>query len=201
MDALTEQELQAAAVSPIGYELDMMAHTAVRWRAERAKPSTQCDAVAEIAYLESMLIHARSLIEFLARNRIRPTDLHRDDFLSAPSWNLPEADKNRCDSYYRDMSKHLAHLTRDRLHEWPEATPPEWLDSLPVDVTAMFGQFVLELTERRPEVAEAFSPTMQIVRTRLTTVPYSSRVGYTTTAAYETMSSVRPSTFDPKRTP
>lgn len=79
------------------------------------------DGVLANALLESVLLHARALADFFVLDRGYPTDIKRTDF--APAWTPQPADAaQRVQDNYRDLDKHLAHLTWARV----EAAQPPW---------------------------------------------------------------------------
>jgi hypothetical protein len=55
------------------------------------------DGVSSNAYLESMLLHARALAEFLVLSRSRPSDIRRQDFAASgrPHLSRPSPDSQR----------------------------------------------------------------------------------------------------------
>lgn len=74
------------------------------------------------AYLESTLLHARSLADFFVRDSGRRADIRRIDF--ADEWTPEPNDAvRRVVGTYNDLNKHLAHLTWDRV---ADAGPTQW---------------------------------------------------------------------------
>ncbi|BCB85516.1 hypothetical protein [Phytohabitans suffuscus] len=77
-------------------------------------------------YLESLLIHARVLGEFLYTPKRRPDDLRPEDF-DGPLWTVPTGEAaDRVRTFLRDtgqmINKHMAHLTWARV----ESEQPKW---------------------------------------------------------------------------
>jgi hypothetical protein len=79
------------------------------------------DGVSSNAYLESMLLHARALAEFLVLSRSRPSDIRRQDF--ADEWSpTPVEAVARLTDHVPTLDRHLSHLTWERV----ETGPPSW---------------------------------------------------------------------------
>jgi hypothetical protein len=79
------------------------------------------DGVSSNAYLESMLLHARALAEFLVLSRSRPSDIRRQDFTY--EWTpAPVGAVARLTDHVPTLDRHLSHLT----WECVETGPPSW---------------------------------------------------------------------------
>lgn len=113
----------SAALGHIAYEATMCATSAIRC-AEVEYGLRRGDGDDRNAYLESALLHARNLYEFLCTDG-RNNDLRRRDF--GPDWKptgeQQEAAARLLGAAQVDLHKHLAHLTWERV-ERPE--PPGW---------------------------------------------------------------------------
>lgn len=94
----------------IDYELSMTAETSVRLLTTPA-------SAARDAFLESMLLHIRTLTDFFVYTNPRPwpTDMLRTEF--APEWTPPEPEASRLLDKRDTIHKHLAHLTWDRVDD------------------------------------------------------------------------------------
>ena len=119
------------ALVHVQYELEMCAASATR----AATPNGRDDIEAN-AYLESTLLHARNLYEFLVANRKSPRDddLLRADFTRrdwSASEHAPEAVR-RLATAIPDVNKHLSHLTWARVGDVAAAawTPLQIADDL-----------------------------------------------------------------------
>lgn len=178
-DKTTENVLIAAAVSPIGYELDALAWMDARLRAQGRKKLAARDPVVENAYLEAMLVHARCLIEFLVKGG-DDRYLRRYHYLDAPVFELPDAQHAPAMDYHAKISTHLAHLTWDRVRASDIDELPEWTDKLAADVLDMFDLFIDALRERRPGLVQPFANAMSVARSRAPR-PSSERRSFSTT--------------------
>jgi hypothetical protein len=117
------------ALAHIAYEVQMCAEAAIRCAQQEVLLRTGAvrDQAPRNAYLESSLMHARGLYEFLIKDKRRPRDddMLREDF--GPAWKAApgrevEA-KIRLAAWLPDAYMHLAHLTWRRVdepdqHEW-----------------------------------------------------------------------------------
>jgi hypothetical protein len=87
------------------------------------------DVVTDNALLESTLLHARALIEFLLNIGHRPTDVTASTFL--PGWEIEAEHRESLDAPRKLLNKHLAHLTTDRVTDRRQAWPyPEIVNEL-----------------------------------------------------------------------
>jgi len=113
MATRTRNEL-IKALTHVGYELAMTAAVLRRLAQLGHSSGVSPDKVATNAYLESMLLHLRSLTDFFVRIRGQSTDIHRDDFLQG--WQpAPAAEVRRAAGRYKALNKHLSHLTWERV--------------------------------------------------------------------------------------
>lgn len=130
----TPEQLDFAALH-VGYELVQLAKMSRRLQ----DPTLPGDA--HNACLESMLLHARSLIEFTIEGRGKANDLHRSEFL--PKWAPPKGEEaKRLRRAMPVLHKHLAHLTWERVDEGSQ----EWdYGDVVADLLHVFGAFVAEL--------------------------------------------------------
>lgn len=97
---------------------------------------------ADNAFLESSLLHARNLIEFLiGRSSRRATDMAPEDF--SEGWEpRPEPSIRRLREHLDQIDKHLAHLTWARVDWRKDATAEYWnYPELATDVLAVFTEF------------------------------------------------------------
>jgi hypothetical protein len=94
------------------------------------------DHVAE-ACLESMLLHARNLGEFLIEGRYKTSDLHRSDF--APGWSPPNSPaKRRLRDARAMVDRHLSHLSWERDEEGKFDHDPTGIADDMVEVMSAF---------------------------------------------------------------
>jgi hypothetical protein len=108
---LEDDEVRRCA-DHLSYEISMLAQLPVLVAEfEREGP-----VILKIACLESLLVHARTLIEFIV-GRQRPRDITPSMFLWEPS------DTRAFDEYLRLIDKNLAHLSRERASL---PTSPAW---------------------------------------------------------------------------
>src|SRR5437764_14269800 len=116
MDSLYTAVVWAAqgGALAVEYESTQMVESALRL------PTADEDAVAKNAYLESCLLHARALIEFLLGNG-RATDIRAEHL--APGWELGESACGRFKARKDAIDKHLAHLTWTRVTGGAPACP------------------------------------------------------------------------------
>ena len=85
-------------------------------RVLESKKERDQDAVN--AYLESFLIHARNLRDFLTRSRddkgVKPNDVLAEDFFDSDGWSCPDEPPYLKENRIR-LNRSLAHLTYDRI--------------------------------------------------------------------------------------
>lgn len=134
------------ATGHIAYELEQLVATS-RYLAARTLPG-----VLHNACLESMLVHVRSLADFLLCDKGDPTDLHRSAFVGAwtppPSEQATELRKARW-----VINKHLAHLTWNRVGH---GGTPWSSDDLAGYVVHVFGEFVAEAVAQGAPASAVF---------------------------------------------
>lgn len=153
------------AMEHIGYELWMLAETSGRIpAAQRAD-----DVVANNAYLESMLFHARALTDFFdPKEGGRTSDIRHTDFGSVP-WRPGPADAvARIQGHTPLINKRLAHLTWERVsdepHEWRYA-------EVAADLVAVAGDWSEHLATHDPALYPTFMEHLVKARRALATGP------------------------------
>ena len=133
----SDDELQRAT-GHVVYELGALVNC---YRALRIAENDD-NVLAANFYLEAMLVHARCLIEFIAK----PKDerhIHRHDYL--PGWELTDpTNRDEARLLYNQISKHLAHLSWERAEMATEESYL-WSYRLPGFVVKLFEKFVREL--------------------------------------------------------
>lgn len=98
------------------------------------------DAIGSNAYLEAMLVHARCLIEFIARPRNKGY-IHWHDYLD--EWEVADtAASDRASDLFGEISKHLSHLS---WHRARGGENPRWPYELPNLVMTLFKEFAVEV--------------------------------------------------------
>jgi hypothetical protein len=136
------------AAGHVQYELDALVGCYRRFLSaeeeSKKEPTSESILIAN-SYLEAMLVHARCLIEFIARRR-DTRDIHRRDYL--PAWDPSEEDRREADVLYDRISKHLAHLSWERTV--PADEFPGWAYDLPHFVLRLFEEFDAEVRKGRP---------------------------------------------------
>jgi hypothetical protein len=93
-------------------------------------------------YLEAMLVHARCLIEFIAKRR-RKRDIHRHDYL--PGWEPRKREGDEARLLFKKISKHLSHLSWKRAEIVEPQEPPTWSYELPFFVVTLFEEFLVDI--------------------------------------------------------
>jgi hypothetical protein len=88
-----------------------------------------------------MLVHARCLIEFIAKRR-RKSDIHRHDYL--PGWELSELEGDEARLLFKKISKYLSHLSWKRAEVVTEEFP-RWPHELPYFMVKLFEEFAAEV--------------------------------------------------------
>ena len=141
---------RAEALRNVGYELWMMAEASSRIRSGRLAK----DDVAANAFLESMLLHARSAADFFVMTRGYPTDIRRTDF--APERNPEPTDAvERIRVHVKLIDKHLAHLTWERL----DNASPAWdYNDIADDILAVADRWSVHLRSSDPGLDATFRP-------------------------------------------
>lgn len=125
----------------------------------RRADETGQDHVAQ-ACLESMLLHARNLSEFLIEGRYKSSDIHRSDF--TPGWSPPNSPAKRRLRDARPMlDRHLSHLSWERVEiDTPEHDPKRISD----DIVEVMRAFVDHLEAEANPAAEWFNGQLQQAR-------------------------------------
>jgi hypothetical protein len=99
----------------VGYELRQMAGAALRI-------DSATDEVTHFALLESTLLHARNLLEFLGvRDRDSGMDVRATEFVS--DWSLDPKARRELRKRLDAIDKHLAHLSWARVNDMPQRWP------------------------------------------------------------------------------
>jgi hypothetical protein len=153
------------AMEHLGYELWMLAETSGRIPAAKR----DADVVANNAYLESMLFHARSLADFFVHNKKGfPSDIRRTEFGSV-DWQPGPADAvARIESNSPVIDKHLAHLTWERVSN----EPPEWrYAEVAADLVAVAGDWSEHLATQVPALYPIFMEHLVKARRALSAGP------------------------------
>ncbi len=158
--AHSDEELRQAALDPVGYELDAMAEMTATLARGIDSPTTRN------AYIEAMLVHARSLIGFLD-GRGRRTDIRPSNFLHEQRFALSEPRHQRAEALFDMTSKWLAHMTWERAGKLAQDEQPGWLLLIAGQVLDMFDEFMDALREHNPKAVEWFSPSRDQARRRL----------------------------------
>ena len=113
---LREQE-RPKAMKALDYERKMLHSTAMALAQGKAT-----DSLMHNALVESFLIHARLLIEFLYGKRTKPDDIRPEDWLGPGKWEKIRPRKGELlDDTHLCAHKFLVHLTTtrlDRKKEW-----------------------------------------------------------------------------------
>jgi hypothetical protein len=185
---LSEDE-KVAGLRTIGYEVWMMGQCA------RMLTNGGLDEVVHNTVVESELLHARQLIEFLIiKPGTRPSDLCRTDF--APEWPVEERPADvvtRLNADYLLIHKHLAHLTRERV----QPNLPEWkYQAIPNDVMAVANAW----TRHVDQAAQVSTRELRayLLSARQTPMTTSSVIATTTSTSFDTTDVVFPDERSPK---
>jgi hypothetical protein len=134
-------------------------------------------AIGQNAYLEAMLVHARCVIEFIAKptEKGEPRDkglIHRYDYLDG--WEVSDAaeyDRLRACELFGKISKHLSHLS------WARARTgqpnPRWPYELPGRVVKLFKEFAVDVRKAHGEKpwTEIFENGIRYIETELRAAP------------------------------
>jgi hypothetical protein len=127
------------------------------------------DAIGQNAYLEAMLVHARCLIEFIAKPRNKDY-IHRHDYLDG--WDVDDsAASGRASELFGEISKHLSHLSWHRARTGQPN--PRWPYELPTLVRGLFNEFAVEVRRvqgEKPWVA-LFEGGVQYIEAQLQSAP------------------------------
>ena len=148
------------ALQTVGFELRMMGHASVLLRQAQLVDE---DPMAQNAFFESALLHARTLIAFFIQKRGRVSDIHRTDF--APDWAPAPADAvTRLDDHYPLLHKYLTHLTWERVSQ----DAPIWnYPNIATDIVNVADAWAshLELADRL--MSDGFRPQVFLARQAL----------------------------------
>jgi hypothetical protein len=158
------------------------------------------DAIGKNAYLEAMLVHARCLIEFIAKPREKDQKrnkghIHRYDYVDR--WDVSaraESDRVRACKLFGEISKHLSHLSWKRARaDQPAAS---WPYELPNLLVKLFNEFAVEVRRVHGEKQWTvyFESGVQYVEAKLRTGPRRTGEGATTSGEHMVVrtSEVRP---------
>jgi hypothetical protein len=97
-------------IAAVGYEVDQMTWAAGQLPIPPPTTLSAAEGTAQNAALESALLHARSLIEFILDKPRRSDDMRPADFY--PGWEGPPADvREQLDDERRLLHKYLVHLS------------------------------------------------------------------------------------------
>jgi hypothetical protein len=153
--ARSERELQAAA-SHVGYELVQLAAMP---KALRQADEAGQDHVAK-ACLESMLLHARNLVEFLIDSSW-DSDVRRSDY--APRWSPPNIPaKKRLQDARPTLDRNLSHISWERIEGGD--TPDHYYQRVAGDVVDVMGTFVEQLKAEANPAGDWFDGDLQQAR-------------------------------------
>ena len=112
-----------ATLKHLDHEVWMVKRTAEFLFGNKANPANETSAVIHNALLESSLIHARNLVDFLYPENSRDNDVVAYDFFgdsSAAYRKNREPQTKLLKMVPRRVNKEVAHLTYDRLGKAPE---------------------------------------------------------------------------------
>jgi hypothetical protein len=140
----SDEDLTTAA-GHVEYELKALVGCYERLLTAEKEPP---DLFAANSYLEAMLVHARCLIEFIAKSRSK-RDIHRHDYV--PGWELSdEVDRDEARLLFKKISKYLSHLSWRRADAAADEFP-SWSFQLPSFVARLFEEFLVELESAHGE--------------------------------------------------
>jgi hypothetical protein len=138
------------------------------------KAEGDLDAIGKNAYIEAMLVHARCLIEFIAKPRKKNQrgSIYRHDYLNG--WEVSdaaEADRVRACKLFGKISTHLSHLSWKRARTGQPN--PRWPYELPNLVVKLFNEFAVEVRKVHGEKPWTvyFESGVQYVETELRSAP------------------------------
>jgi hypothetical protein len=143
---MTDHDL-LAGIGHLGYEVTQMTWAAGRLRTQSSPAASVAEGAAQNAALESGLIHARSLIEFMLDEPRHDDDMRPDDFY--PGWVGPPAEvRTQLDAERKLLHKHLVHLTWQRVKDEPAAWDHEHTVRVIVDQLGAYADHVSTGAER-----------------------------------------------------
>jgi hypothetical protein len=112
------------------------------------------------ACIESLLLHARNLSEFLIEGRYKTSDIHRSDF--APRWSPPNSPaKSRLRNARRMLDRNVSHLSWERVEVTEPHDDPERIVD---DMLEVMGAFVEHLEAEANPAASWFDGQLQQAR-------------------------------------
>lgn len=127
----------SVAMGHVAYEVTQMTRAATLI-GPGVPTATDDQRTAWNAALESALLHARALIEFMLDPKKHDDDIRPDDFY--PGWaGPPPAVRARLDAERKLLHKHLSHLTWKRVSDEPAAWDHNATVRLIVDQLASFA--------------------------------------------------------------
>jgi hypothetical protein len=142
MQDRSREDLNQALIH-LGYELETCVETVQALHAYEADGAIDARArvgvdprIARNALVEAHLLHTRALIEFLIDTKTpQPGDILRTQF--ATEWSpQPDEAVRRLETFKRTISKHLAHLTWDRVDDI-EPLPSQKYGAIARDIVAV----------------------------------------------------------------
>jgi hypothetical protein len=163
------------SIMAVKYEYQMAYETAVR-ASQILRPKTHDDFVLAIALLESFLVHARVLHEFLSEDRRFATDLRAHDLV--PGYGDTVYDADTIDS----INRALQHLTVYRLDGHIPWYPISMLGTL----VAAMGRFMVALEDARPGSSLLLSEVHASAEEAISTAPADQNEHGTTTSPVAT---------------
>ena len=145
------------------YEVWMLARTAEILNANKRNLTDETSRVIHNALLESSMVHARNLIDFLYSEGTKPSDVVARDFFDNPSeYRRERSPKTKLLKTvpYR-VGKEIAHLTYDRLGKAPEQrTWPAM--QIAVDINGRLADFRWMLAGRFAKTMPEFTSTAEV---------------------------------------
>lgn len=136
------------SIGTVRFEYDMAVHTATLVQPMLGSSSNTDEFVIAIALIESFLLHARALNEFLqSRENRRRTDVTASDFV--PGFSHTPLSPELLASINREV-QHITVFRQVRGMSWVP------MDSLPPIVECV-GQFIKQLAQRDDSLAERLS--------------------------------------------
>ena len=125
----------------------MLAGSAAWLESNGVGPSGE-KTVLENAVLESFLVHARNLVDFLQGQSNRNDTIKRSEFALGKRWSPVRGSLPK--DLIRQASKHMAHLTWDRIPLDQEQ--PWWHMEIAQQVLDVLDHWATMLHEGRPEL-------------------------------------------------
>lgn len=119
----------------------------------RLKDGNALDLVVGNALLESMLIHARSVADFLIRDSSYQSDLRRTDFTDLDWQPAPQDAVVRVSAMIPKIHKQVAHLTWERV----DHVKQEWSPTvIAADLVRIADDWLTHFTGRNTELSQHF---------------------------------------------